>query len=148
MRFLNGWFHSSIISEMPMGQVPVLEIDGIAVHQSIAIARYLAKQVGLAGKTDWENLQIDIVVDTINDFRASKYQKRKNEFFSSYKVKKLTLFITNFVELGNVHWESDEAIKQKKSAELKKDVIPFYLDKFDAMAKENNGYLALGRVCV
>lgn len=54
-----------------MGQMPVLEVDGQRVHQSGSIARYLAKRVGLAGANDWENLQIDSVVDTINDFRTS-----------------------------------------------------------------------------
>lgn len=28
-----------------------------------------------------------------------------------------------------------------------KEVIPFYLEKLESMARENNGYLALGRVC-
>lgn len=58
---------------MPMGQMPVLEVDGIRVHQSTSISRYLAKRVGLAGANDWENLLIDIAVDTINDFRTSEY---------------------------------------------------------------------------
>lgn len=57
---------------MPMGQMPVLEVDGQRVHQSVSIARYLAKRVGLAGDNDWENLLIDTAVDTVNDFRASK----------------------------------------------------------------------------
>lgn len=57
---------------MPMGQMPVLSVDGKKVHQSVAMSRYLAKQVGLAGADDWENLMIDTVVDTINDFRLSK----------------------------------------------------------------------------
>lgn len=56
-----------------MGQLPLLEVDGQVLHQSIAIARYVAKRVGLAGANDWESLQIDIAVDTINDFRASKW---------------------------------------------------------------------------
>lgn len=43
-------------------------------------------------------------------------------------------------------FEKDEGSKQRKLAELKKDIIPFNLDKLDALAKENNGYLALGRV--
>lgn len=57
---------------MPLGQVPVLEVDGQQVHQSIAIARYVAKKVGLAGQNDWESLLIDVVVDTISDFSNSK----------------------------------------------------------------------------
>lgn len=54
-----------------MGQMPVLEVDGQRVHQSISIARYLAKRVGLAGSNDWESLQIDSAVDTVNDLRQS-----------------------------------------------------------------------------
>lgn len=57
---------------MPMGQMPVLEVDGKRVHQSIAILRYVAKIVGLSGANDWENLQIDGAVDTVNDLRQSK----------------------------------------------------------------------------
>lgn len=57
---------------MPYGQMPVLEIDGKQYAQSVALARYLAKQVGLAGKDDLENLQIDMAVDLFTDFRQSK----------------------------------------------------------------------------
>lgn len=55
-----------------MGQMPVLEVDGKKAFQSVAIARYLGKLVGLAGKDDWENLEIDIMADTVTDFRSSK----------------------------------------------------------------------------
>lgn len=58
---------------MPFGQVPILECDGKVAHQSIAIARYVAKLVKLTGKDEWEDLVIDSVVDTINDLRGSKY---------------------------------------------------------------------------
>ncbi|XP_075222661.1 glutathione S-transferase-like [Lycorma delicatula] len=59
----------SIKKNMPFGKVPVLEVDGKQLHQSIAIARYLCKKAGLAGKTEYEDLMIDIVVDTISDLR-------------------------------------------------------------------------------
>lgn len=48
--------------------------------------------------------------------------------------------------MNSVFYEKDEAAKQKMLVDLKKDVVPFYLGKLDAMAKKNNGYLALGRV--
>lgn len=57
---------------MPMGNVPVLEIDGKRLHQSMAIYRYLARKVGLAGDNDFENYEIDNVADTLNDLRTSK----------------------------------------------------------------------------
>lgn len=58
---------------MPMGQMPVLEVDGRRVHQSLAMCRYVAKQVGVAGNDAFEDLQIDALVDTINEFRLSKF---------------------------------------------------------------------------
>lgn len=57
---------------MPMGKMPVLEIDDNRVFQSVAIYRYIAKKVGLVGENDWENLQIDMAVDAIKDCSLSK----------------------------------------------------------------------------
>ncbi|XP_041786210.1 glutathione S-transferase-like [Anopheles merus] len=100
---------------MPMGQMPVLEVDGKKVHQSVAMSRYLANQVGLAGADDWENLMIDTVVDTVNDFR---------------------------LKIAVVSYEPDDEIKEKKLVTLNNEVIPFYLEKLDDIARDNNGYLA------
>lgn len=58
--------------ETPFGQLPFLEHNGKTVNQSVAIARYLAKIVNLAGNDEWENLEIDAIVDTVNDLRTSK----------------------------------------------------------------------------
>ncbi|KAJ8894209.1 hypothetical protein PR048_006819 [Dryococelus australis] len=60
----------SIKTTMPFGKAPVLEIDGKQAHQSITICRYLGKKFGLAGKNDWEDLEIDAIVDIIVDFRT------------------------------------------------------------------------------
>nr|QNM80587.1 glutathione S-transferase sigma 2 [Daphnia pulex] len=51
----------------PFGQVPVLEVDGKPLAQSNAIARYLARQHGLAGQNEWEQSQADMYVDCIYD---------------------------------------------------------------------------------
>ena len=37
-------------ASLPMGQLPVLEVDGKTIGQSMAIARYCARRFGLAGK--------------------------------------------------------------------------------------------------
>lgn len=57
---------------MPMGQMPVLEVDGKRVHQTLSMARFLAKIVNLAGVDAWEDMLVDIAADTVNDFRLSK----------------------------------------------------------------------------
>lgn len=57
---------------IPFGQLPLLEVKGKKINQSTAICRYLAKEVGLAGKDEFEDLEIDSIVDTIADVRQSK----------------------------------------------------------------------------
>lgn len=57
---------------MPFGQVPVLEVDGKMLAQSHTIARYLARQHGLAGKDDWEQGLADMYADNIGDLMSGK----------------------------------------------------------------------------
>jgi len=53
---------------MPFGKLPVLVIDGREhIGQTNAIARYLAREYGLAGKTNIENARIDMLVDAMQD---------------------------------------------------------------------------------
>ncbi|XP_030046562.1 hematopoietic prostaglandin D synthase isoform X2 [Microcaecilia unicolor] len=58
----------TIKPSIPFGKLPFLEVDGIILHQSLAIGRYLAKETGLAGKTHLEQAQVDGIVDSIDDF--------------------------------------------------------------------------------
>ncbi|XP_011309957.1 glutathione S-transferase [Fopius arisanus] len=104
---------------MPFGQTPVLEVDGKKIHQSTAICRYLAKQFGLAGKNDWENLEIDAAIDTIHDLR---------------------------LKIGAYSYETNEVAKEEKKGPLFKDVVPFYLERLDAQVKKNGGYFIGGRL--
>jgi glutathione S-transferase len=62
---------------MPMGQMPCLEVDGRRVHQSLAMCRYIGKQIKLNGLNPIEDLQIDATVDTINDFRLSELNRER-----------------------------------------------------------------------
>ncbi|XP_015519130.1 glutathione S-transferase-like [Neodiprion pinetum] len=104
---------------MPFGQVPVLEIDGKKINQSTAIARYLAKQFGIAGKDDWEAMEIDASVATIDDFRN---------------------------KIGAWHYETEPAAKALKEGILFKETIPYYLEKLDEQVKKNGGYFVGGAV--
>ena len=57
---------------MPAGQLPVLEVDGIQVSQSLPIARYLANKFDLAGMTPIEKLRTDMIVECCKDFYDCK----------------------------------------------------------------------------
>lgn len=123
---------------MPFGQVPLLEHNGKRINQSVAIARYVAKQVKLVGNNDWEDLEIDAIVDTICDFRQSKALHREIVIYLKQKLS----------EIGNYHYETDPAIKESRKEPLFTETLPYYLDRLDALVKANNGHLALGRVSV
>ncbi|XP_050501693.1 glutathione S-transferase-like isoform X2 [Diabrotica virgifera virgifera] len=116
---VDGIEWSSVKPTTPFGQAPLLEHDGKVAHQSIAISRYLAKQVKLVGTNDWEDLEIDAAVDTINDLRA---------------------------KIAAYHYENDPAVKETKKKPLFEDVLPFYLEKLEAQVQKNNGYLATGKL--
>uniref|UniRef100_A0A914CUF9 glutathione transferase n=1 Tax=Acrobeloides nanus TaxID=290746 RepID=A0A914CUF9_9BILA len=51
----------------PFGQLPILEVDGKPLAQSFAIARFLAKKHGFAGKDDWESAQLDAIADFMKE---------------------------------------------------------------------------------
>ncbi|KAL1517746.1 hypothetical protein ABEB36_001477 [Hypothenemus hampei] len=97
----------------PFGKVPVLLIDGQPIAQSNAIARYLARKFGLAGKDEWEALQCDVLVDTLGDLQASVTQAMK---------------------------EPDPIKREEVRARVTKEELPFYLTKFEKIVRDNGGY--------
>ncbi|CAF1386189.1 unnamed protein product [Rotaria sordida] len=66
-------------SEMPLGEVPVLEYNGTKLPESRAIARFLAKQFRLAGRDNFEQAKVDAVVDTIKDLTTNYIQAREED---------------------------------------------------------------------
>jgi len=87
----NDW--PSHKSETPLGQMPVLEIDGFKLPQSITIARFLARQFQLAGKDNFEQAMADAVVDTITDI-ASKVAPLQRETDETKKKEAIRKFFT------------------------------------------------------
>ncbi|KAJ8298958.1 hypothetical protein KUTeg_023018 [Tegillarca granosa] len=61
----------AIKESMPQGQLPILEVDGFVLPQSLAIARFAAKEVGLFGRNNLEQAQADVVVQTCEDLRSN-----------------------------------------------------------------------------
>ncbi|KAI1712186.1 putative glutathione S-transferase gst-36 [Ditylenchus destructor] len=53
--------------DMPLGQVPVLEVDGVKIGQSLAISRFIAHEYGLAGENALENARLDMIADLVQD---------------------------------------------------------------------------------
>ncbi|XP_052781150.1 probable glutathione S-transferase 9 isoform X2 [Mya arenaria] len=68
-------------SKMPQHVLPVLEVDGKQLSQSLTICRYLAREFHLCGKTAWEQAKVEEIVDTMEDLRleVAKWIYEKNE---------------------------------------------------------------------
>lgn len=121
----------------PFGQLPLLERNGKQINQSIAIARYLANLVKLAGNDDWENLEIDSIVDTISDIRQS------NDCVNS-----LIFFYFEVVELVPIGREQDQTKRKALIDTVIKESFSYHLPRLEAIVEKNNGYLALDRVLI
>ena len=93
--------------QMPLGQIPVLEVDGVKLVQSLSIARFLAKQFHLAGKDNFEQAKVDAVVDTIDDaamklkpIGMEQDEAKKQEFIKKYFSEDIPI---NFQNLEVLH---------------------------------------------
>ena len=104
--------------QMPIGQLPVLEIDGKPYYQSKAICRLISKRNNLYGSSDVEAYQIDATIDTIDDLR---------------------------IAMSQYYWEQDPAFKAKLK-EIAFTKLPVYLDKFEEQVKNNGGYFVNGKL--
>ncbi|VDI50960.1 prostaglandin-H2 D-isomerase / glutathione transferase [Mytilus galloprovincialis] len=108
----------SIKPTTPLGQVPVLSVNGKLIPQSRAIERYLAREFGLYGKTNMENTMCDIIIDTIHcDVRP---------------------------ELRKYIFEKDEAKKTDISKHLAEEVLHKFMLFIEKTLKENGGNYLVG----
>ena len=99
-------------ASLPMGQLPVLEVDGKTIGQSMAIARYCARRFGLAGKDELEGALADQAVDQVSDFLA---------------------------ELVKVMKEPEEAKKAEMGKQLKMEKLPAFLASMEKLLKAQGG---------
>lgn len=112
----NDW--PALKSSTPAGQLPVLEVDGIQICQSMAIARFLANKFGLAGTTPLEKAQADMVVDCVQDF---------------------------FTAIVKVHFEKNEEVKKELGEKMKTETAPAFLKTMTAILTKNGGHYMVGK---
>ncbi|KAK3102006.1 hypothetical protein FSP39_008045 [Pinctada imbricata] len=97
----------------PCGQVPVLEVDGKQMNESIAIARYIAKIYDLGGKDAYEQYLIDRVLGAVDDL----YCKARQPWFA----------------------EQDQSKKIELERELYSEHLPRFLGMFKKYLKDSGG---------
>lgn len=96
----------------PFGQIPTLEFDGKSYCQSNAISRYLAKKYKFAGKTDLEELKVDMLIDCFEDLAKP---------------------------IGTWHFEADETRKATLKKKLVEEQLPASLGNLEKLLKSNKG---------
>ncbi|CAI4221534.1 unnamed protein product [Auanema sp. JU1783] len=57
----------SFKGSMPLGQIPVLEVDGVKIAQSVTILRFLGHQFHRAGKNAVECARLDMMAEVVQD---------------------------------------------------------------------------------
>ena len=78
---------------MPINVVPVLEYDGELISQSKTIARFLAKEFGIAGKTNVQQAKADMIVDCVTDIEIGRFilELKRVQYDVKFKLLKLDI---------------------------------------------------------
>ncbi|CAH1248726.1 HPGDS [Branchiostoma lanceolatum] len=113
-----------------MGQLPMLEVDGTMICQSLAIARLIAKEAGtcLAGQTDLEQARADMIVDGVEDLGT-----KMNQIF---KEKDESKKVSNMPYQGH---DFEEAQFEEKKKEFAENTIRPAMVHFEKLAS-SDGY--------
>ncbi|GAB1604680.1 S-crystallin SL11-like [Argonauta hians] len=95
----------------PNNQLPILDIDGkFIIPQSLSIARYIAREYGLAGKDTLSQAYADSIVETFDDLH---------------------------VEFGKTLNEKDEVKKAELTERFRKEILLRYLGNLEKILKQN-----------
>ncbi|XP_018410007.1 PREDICTED: hematopoietic prostaglandin D synthase-like [Nanorana parkeri] len=120
-------------SSYPFGKLPALEIDGTIYYQSLAIGRYLARKAGLRGKTELDDLHIDAISDTIDDFVSlfPWYTDDKIEMKKYLDKNGPTVLSGIEKELGDKNWFAGDYVTWADFFwDICSDSIDFYVPDF------------------
>jgi len=115
---ITGEEFSLIKPSLCYGQLPKLEYKGHTVYQSVSIARFLATEFGIAGRTNVEKAQVNEVVDAINDLHTAV--------------------------VSAILFEKDEKAKEEKKKKLYSETIPSGLKSLETMLVKRGGQYFVG----
>lgn len=149
-------------SEMPFGQMPVLEVTDNTgkkhlIPQSRTIERFLAKQFGLDGKNDFDVAKADYLNEYASDlFQKIKFgddedsKKKRQEFFDGAALEGLANF-EKFIEdggyfLGNQVSYVDIAFSVFAEMLINMSQNPALLDKTPKLKKLHASVQALPKI--
>merc|ERR1712053_71958 len=112
----------------PFGQMPVLYWDGEELAQSMAIARFVARKVGLAGNSDLEFCQADMIACHYEDIWTKlpkmKFAKRGNGWFAGNGCTFADLAI--MCALDWVHEPLEMSFKDMNNIDERKKILDDY----------------------
>ncbi|KAL4716324.1 hypothetical protein ACJJTC_014804 [Scirpophaga incertulas] len=109
------WPIASVKESLPFGQMPLYEEGDRSLHQSLAIARYIASQTGLLPSDPWKQAILDAAALTLYDF----YTKSKPYDFLT---------------------ENDQSKKDAHLKHLMEEHVPYFFSRFEKQLKANNGH--------
>lgn len=99
--------------KLPFGQIPVLEVDGVTLCQSIPIARFVARKFNLAGKTELEQARADMIIACFEDILEA---------------------------MVDFHFHEPDAARQaEKKKKFLEERLPKFLGYLEDILKENKG---------
>merc|ERR1712038_1555652 len=98
--------------DFPFGSVPVLHWDGEEMAQTMAIVRFVARKVGMAGKTDMEFFKADMVACHFEDI---------------------------FTKLPGLRFAKTQEDRVTKAKEMMEDFLPKWLAPLETLLKKRGG---------
>lgn len=94
----------------PYGQIPILEVEGTAIAQSVAILRYVAKEHGLAPQKNLQLAIADGICDQIHDIHK---------------------------KILNMHFEKNAEKKEELSKDIHEKILPENMKYFEKILEGN-----------
>jgi len=104
--------------DTPWGSLPTLHVGDQTLGQSLTICRYLARKFKLVGANEWEAAKCDELVDAMNDL---------------------------YLEWIKLVFEKNEEKKAEWKEKFLTTSAPKYLEKFEALQKDNGGDFLVGK---